>query len=123
MRRFCAVLLVALISFLLLGPAFAASPENNLPACCRRGGKHHCSLNAKSGGSNGPALNADGRCPLYYAQGPAVAGSSVRFAVAAGMAVGQRPVARDPGAGHQSTVRGSSAAIRSFLSRGPPSLA
>lgn len=45
MRRAWAVGLVVLFSYLLIVPAFASGPdESQLPACCRRNGKHHCAM-------------------------------------------------------------------------------
>ena len=42
MRRCAAILLVAMFSFSLIAPAALAESASSLPACCRRGGKHHC---------------------------------------------------------------------------------
>jgi|SRR5215471_7234640 len=36
------MLLLALFSFSLIGPAVFADSESQLPACCRRLGLHHC---------------------------------------------------------------------------------
>ena len=44
MRRIPAILLVFLFSFSLIGPALFVDAESNLPACCRRDGKHHCGM-------------------------------------------------------------------------------
>ena len=68
-RRTLAIALLALFSFSLIGPvAFASDPESNLPACCRRAGKHHCAmLTAEVGASSGPSIQAS-RCP-YFPQG------------------------------------------------------
>src|SRR5579872_5652376 len=66
MRRISAILLLALFSFSLIGPlSFAQDAESNLPACCRRGGKHHCAMTTvRSESSSGPALQT-ARCPLF----------------------------------------------------------
>lgn len=70
MRRTLALLLMALFSFSLISPAvFASDPDSKLPACCRRGGKHHCAmmdamLARQSESPSGPSLQA-GRCPLF----------------------------------------------------------
>jgi hypothetical protein len=44
MRRFIAILLLAILSSSLSAPLFGLSSnaDSNLPACCRRNGKHHC---------------------------------------------------------------------------------
>ena len=66
MRRVLAMLLVAAFGFSPIAPAvFAADPDAKLPACCRRGGQHHCAMMAsQSAPLSGPALRAD-RCGLY----------------------------------------------------------
>lgn len=66
MRRISAILLMALFSFSLISPAvFAPDAESNLPACCRRSGKHHCAMTAsQSESSSGPTLQT-GRCPSF----------------------------------------------------------
>jgi hypothetical protein len=44
------MLLVTIFSLPLIAPAFASTPnEAELPACCRRGGKHHCAMAAEMG--------------------------------------------------------------------------
>lgn len=66
MRRTIAALLAALFSFSLIAPAlFASSAGPNLPACCRRDGKHHCSMNAGGAqSSSGPALRSS-KCSFF----------------------------------------------------------
>jgi hypothetical protein len=66
MRRMSAILLMALFSFSLISPAVLASDtDSKLPACCRRGGKHHCTMTAsQSESSSGRAMQA-GRCPFF----------------------------------------------------------
>jgi hypothetical protein len=46
MRRALASLLLALFSFPLILPVLRADAASNLPACCRREGKHHCSMDS-----------------------------------------------------------------------------
>jgi len=48
MRRGPATLLVLLFSFSLIGPALSARADLQLPECCRRSGKHHCSFGQTS---------------------------------------------------------------------------
>lgn len=65
MRRILASLLVVLFGFSLIAQAlFASDPDSNLPACCRRNGKHHCAMMTRSGESSGPVLLA-ARCPAF----------------------------------------------------------
>src|SRR6185312_8905801 len=44
MRRMAAILLLLSFGLFLSSPLLAAAsnPYANLPACCRKGGKHHC---------------------------------------------------------------------------------
>jgi len=69
MRRVPAILLVFVFSFSLIGPALFADDESNLPACCRRGGHHHCALMDRDMAetpSSGPAVDAlRTRCPFF----------------------------------------------------------
>jgi hypothetical protein len=46
MRRFIAILLLVLFGSSLSAPLFGLSStaDGNLPACCRRDGKHHCAM-------------------------------------------------------------------------------
>ena len=67
MRRLLAAAALAWINFTLvymaISFAFGAGPVSSLPMCCRRDGKHACSLIAQSPFS-GPTFQA-ARCPLY----------------------------------------------------------
>jgi hypothetical protein len=64
-RRLFAILLVALFSFSLMAPALSSGAETNIPECCRRAGKHHCSTSSGSAQPSGPVFNSGGHCPLY----------------------------------------------------------
>jgi hypothetical protein len=69
MRRVSAALLIAVFGLALIGSAlFASDPDTNLPACCRRLGKHHCAMVAESTPSSGPALQVS-RCPVFNTAG------------------------------------------------------
>lgn len=46
MRRFSAFALFAALVVPALLPFAVSSPESNLPACCRRDGRHHCAMTA-----------------------------------------------------------------------------
>ena len=69
MRRFFAVLLLAIFGSFLSAPLLALSSdaESNLPACCRRDGKHHCMMHAgKSVFSSEKTLwRNDEKCPSF----------------------------------------------------------
>ena len=90
MRRLLSILLLAILG---LGPAASAISalasgvlgwtgkidESRLPACCRRGGKHHCEMGSaaaqnSSGGEN--TLTANETCP-FAPQAMAATASSV----------------------------------------------
>jgi hypothetical protein len=67
MRRALAIALLIAFSSPLLLPLMAATrdPEASLPACCRRHGKHHCSMMmAMRAANSGPAFHAP-PCPFY----------------------------------------------------------
>ncbi len=78
MRRTLALLLMALFSFSLISPVvFASDRDSKLPACCRRGGKHHCAMMAmQSESPSGPSLQP-GRCPLFPSAGAIPVGPAV----------------------------------------------
>ena len=63
MRRAAALLLLALFSLSLAEPVVSAAADSKLPACCRRGGAHRCTMGPE-GGSSGPALESV-KCPFY----------------------------------------------------------
>jgi hypothetical protein len=90
LRPFSAILLLIVFGLSLLSPLLGADDESNLPACCRRAGKHHCSMTRRSGSSDsveGSAWNNNGRCPSYpgFAPGtfPIVAGVAPAASAAA----------------------------------------
>jgi hypothetical protein len=67
MRRALASFLLAVFSFPLIAPAFFVDAEANLPACCRRDGKHHCAMTMdETASAAGVSVGtAQPRCPLY----------------------------------------------------------
>ena len=70
-QRFSAVLLLILFSSSLITPLLSASdPDSKFPACCRRNGRHHCSMTGSMHESSVPVVQT-ARCGLY--PGPAVA--------------------------------------------------
>ena len=82
MRRVLTSLLLFLISAQMVLPFVAGGAASDLPACCRRDGKHHCATGffRESVGTNGPAAQAQpDRCPLFPTGVVGVSG--IRFAV------------------------------------------
>jgi hypothetical protein len=66
MRRAVALALMLILSSLLMAPLFASDPEANLPACCRRHGKHHCMMSEQRDGGSGFAAVRE-KCPFFPA--------------------------------------------------------
>jgi hypothetical protein len=64
MRRAWAALLVVLFSLPLIAPAFASGPDDSqLPACCRRDGKHHCAMQMTVGNIPSKLVTVSEKCP------------------------------------------------------------
>ena len=120
MRRILASLLLGVFSFPLIGPALFADAESNLPACCRRDGKHRCAMmDADSHESGGVALQAAKfKCPFFPKTGVATASSKV-FALSGSPAAGILLICR-PAAPVESERIACAAASRSLYERGPP---
>jgi len=67
MRRALASILLALFSFPLILPVLRADAASSLPSCCRREGKHRCSMDSGEY-SSGVALKAiQPKCANYPA--------------------------------------------------------
>ncbi len=69
MRRFGSVLvalgLVLVFGLPLISPALAStSDESQLPACCRRNGKHHCAMSMAMGGVSSRYRMVSEKCPF-----------------------------------------------------------
>jgi hypothetical protein len=58
MRRSIALVLATMLSLLLILPALVHSADSSAPPCCRKNGKHHCTMlaNERSVASASPAL-------------------------------------------------------------------
>jgi hypothetical protein len=71
MRRALASLLLALFSFPLILPVLRADAESSLPSCCRRAGKHRCSMDSTSAeAAAGTVVKAiQPKCSSYPAAG------------------------------------------------------
>jgi hypothetical protein len=75
MRRAWAAILVVLFSFPLIAPAFASGPDDaQLPACCRRNGRHHCAMQMAEvalGNIPSRSVTLSEKCPYApFARGP-----------------------------------------------------
>jgi hypothetical protein len=124
MRRFPAILLVFVLSFPLIAPALFVDAESNLPACCRRDGKHHCGMMAQDmteTPSTGPAVDAlRAKCPLFPNGGAVLPHSGAALIAASQFAgvliAGQIAKPVDAKAGYRISFD------RSHPKRGPPSL-
>lgn len=86
LRRFISSSLLFLFSLTLLAPllaAFPATAEENLPACCRRDGKHGCAKRATPADLPGAALlNATPHCGQYPSAPSSAAGHAGAAVVA-----------------------------------------
>jgi hypothetical protein len=77
MRRAISSFLLALLSFPLIAQAFAASPAQLLPACCRRAGAHHCAMPSPAAHTHsGPQLALS---PCSQFPQSSVVSQSIRF--------------------------------------------
>ena len=66
--RFTIRSLIALLCGGILAPLVPAQLKAEMPACCRRGGRHHCAKNASPESKAGNVLVASAvPCPLYPA--------------------------------------------------------
>lgn len=67
-RRFPAlVLLLVAFSLSLISPLLLAATPKELPACCRRDGKHHCAKQMAQPAPDGIQIAALSTCPLFPA--------------------------------------------------------
>jgi len=113
-------LIAALISWLLIAPLFALDTESNLPACCRRAGKHHCAMRGMerlSGGAPG-FRSVSEKCPLFPASTGAV--HHPAFKPEAGGRF-YTDVVFQPVYSHYTSARFQISFPRSHQKRGPPS--
>ena len=115
MRRFAAAVLLAWVNFTLIfamiGPVAA---DSNLPACCRRLGKHGCGMPSPASGAAFQAA----LCPLYPHSG-AIPAQAKASGVAAPVSLFSL-VASHPTAFPQTQARYRISYSRAGQKRGPP---
>jgi hypothetical protein len=65
MRRVASALLLLVFSLPLIAPAFLSTPDDSqLPACCRRDGKHHCAMSMAMGNIPSRYRTVSEKCPF-----------------------------------------------------------
>jgi hypothetical protein len=120
-RRISAIVLLALFSFSLIGPALlSADSDSNLPACCRRDGKHHCSSMSGSDqtSSSGPSFKSGETCPFFPGSFITPTGSDTFIPVVS--AAASVPHADRSPVQFSTQASGHSYLDRSHQKRGPP---
>ena len=121
MRRLLASFVLAAISFTLVPLALlAGTSDSDLPACCRKDGKHKCAMaEIASDEDSGPAFRGVSRCPMFPSHLPFVAASSVTGAPAPYQSC-EIVVASFPACAEQSATLYRISHSRSRQKRGPP---
>jgi hypothetical protein len=120
MQRGSATLLLALFSIFVIEPAiFADDPDSKLPACCRKSGKHHCSMSAET--LSGIAVTSvRTKCSSFPGSG--MAPVSGKASAASPADVFFAAILSHPAAHAQTEARYRVSFNRSRHKRGPPSL-
>jgi hypothetical protein len=121
MRRGLATLLLLAVSGSLIAQEPVADSESQLPACCRRLGKHHCAMQDGGQGSSGPVAKSESvRCAQYPGTTPArSSGNTMGFGHNRGAAVLEAGKAENP----PSSLSGYHISFnRDHQKRGPPAL-
>jgi hypothetical protein len=118
MRPSIAILLAAVFGWMLMLPVFAGSAESNLPACCRKNGKHHCAMMGKLPAAGVAFAAVKGKCSSFPRATAAVHIETFKLAnrqaIFAGI-VGHPTVSPQTEAGYRVSHS------RSEQKRGPPS--
>jgi hypothetical protein len=66
MRRITTALLLILLTCPMVTPLLAINSQSDLPACCRRNGKHHCTGNMRMPASDETQVTGAGmKCPMF----------------------------------------------------------
>jgi hypothetical protein len=119
-RRASAISVLSAILLSLIAPALLADAESNLPSCCRRNGKHHCSMST-DGSSSGPSYRVAGmQCPSFPVPTTAPAGFAI--ALPGRSAAIFAELLQHPAIHPQSEARYRVSFSRSRQKRGPPAI-
>jgi hypothetical protein len=119
MRRTIAISLMMLFSWTLIAPLLASDADANLPACCRRNGRHHCMMRRMmqlTGTQRGFTAVSE-KCP--YRPAGACAPNSPTYKPETASAFHARTVFH-PAPAPQTVVRFRISFFRSHQRRGPP---
>lgn len=125
MRRIAGTILFAVLLVPVFLPFFAQrnNPDSQLPACCRRDGKHHCAMKMAAAmdepSSDHTVKSASPACP--YCPASTTVAPTVAFYPPAAAAF-YASVVRHPAIHQQTAVNLLVAESRSHQKRGPPLL-
>jgi hypothetical protein len=122
-RQAWSILLLVVFGTSLIGPALFAASDSNLPACCRRDGKHHCAMLDSMGQESpaGPAIqSARMKCPVFPKVGP-VSAYSKALGLRASEAI-FASIVRHPAVQPQIEALYRVSFSRASQKRGPPAL-
>ena len=125
LRKLLSILLLAMLSLTVVSPLplFGRLDDSSVPACCRKGGRHHCLMNrGERSGANDHATQIDGpieKCPYCPGAMPAVHPSV--FGPPTSAAVFASLISHPAGVAQTDSKRRISG-DRSRQKRGPPAL-
>lgn len=121
MRRAIAHSMLMLLIWMMIAPLLAPDAEANLPACCRRNGKHHCMMRGmqQSGSKALGFTSVHEKCPCLPESTGAV--HAPKFIPEAGPRF-YAEVVFHPACAPQTEARSRISFLRSHQKRGPPSL-
>ena len=121
MSRLSAILLLVQITLSLIAPALFAGSDVNLPACCRKDGKHHCAMSDSDAAVPGALIQGvKAKCPAFPKgeAAPVSSNAGVLIHLKAHVAA----IISYPAAAAQAETLYRVSFSRSSQKRGPPSL-
>jgi hypothetical protein len=118
-RQVIAILMTAIFSFILIVPLFASDEDSSVPLCCRRDGRHHCSMNAGETGAKSAPVIAE-RCP-YSPTAKFVVNATPKFHAAGSVQTEVFVFSHSKGK-PQTEARGRVSFSRTLQKRGPPTI-